>query len=83
MSEPHRTLYRWSRAEYDRMNKAALNARNGIPEYWVLNLRDRTLEIHLSPSEGSYTERQVLIAEEAVSPLALPGTRIDVADLLP
>lgn len=68
---------------FDRMNKAALYARNGIPEYWVLNLRDRTLEIHRSPSEGSYTERQVLVAEEAVSPLALRGTRIAVADLLP
>jgi Uma2 family endonuclease len=68
---------------YDRLNKAAVYARTGIPEYWILNLRDRCLEVYRRPAAGAYSERILLIEGETVSPLADPGLRIEVADLLP
>ncbi len=68
---------------FDRMKKAEVYARNGIPEYWILNLRDRTLEIHRSPADDSYIERSILTAEQSLSPLSAPHARIEVSDLLP
>lgn len=68
---------------FDRMKKAAVYARNGIPEYWILNLRDRTLEVHRGPAGDAYAERNVLAAGEDISPLAAPRARIEVSELLP
>lgn len=68
---------------FDRRNKAALYARNHIPEYWILNLRERTLEVHRKPSGGTYGEHIVLAPDQDISPLAAPRTRIQVVDLLP
>jgi Uma2 family endonuclease len=45
-----------SSLEYDRTEKALLYARAGFPEYWIVNLRDRQLEVHRQPSpQGSVT----------------------------
>ena len=68
---------------FDRVRKKRVYARNRIPEYWILNLRDRTLEVHRSPAANGYTERRVLRAEQGLNPLVTPDTRIEVSDLLP
>jgi len=68
---------------YDRRNKAAAYARNAIPEYWILNLRDRCLEVHRRPSHGAYAEHSLLTVGETVSPLAVPALRIEIVALLP
>jgi len=74
----------------DRSTKASLYARSGIPEYWILNLVDRLLEVHRGPAAMAeqpldYHYRTVmrLTVEETVSPLAAPQAVIRVADLLP
>jgi Uma2 family endonuclease len=36
--------------QFDRTTKAALYARAGIPEYWIVNLADRVLEVHRQPA---------------------------------
>ena len=36
---------------YDRNRKASLYAKFGILDYWILNLRNRTLEVYRHPSE--------------------------------
>ena len=70
--------------------KASLYARARVPEYWIVNLVDRALEVYRDPmpdasaSYGwSYRSVQSLHAGEHVSPLAAPAARITVADLLP
>jgi Uma2 family endonuclease len=75
---------------FDREDKASLYARAGRPEYWILNLVDRVLEVRRNPAPDpaasygwSYGATQTLGAGDAVSPLAAPGARILVADLLP
>ncbi len=68
---------------YDRLNKAAAYARNAIPEYWILNLRDRRLEVYRRPSHGVYAERTLLSTGETTSPLAAPGLWVEIAALLP
>jgi Uma2 family endonuclease len=68
---------------FDRVKKATAYARNGIPEYWILNLRDRTLEVHGDPAGNAHAQRSSLTADEVICPLAAPGAGVKVADLLP
>ena len=74
----------------DRRYKSSLYARARRPEYWVLNLMNRTLEVRREPGPATsapydwdYRVMQVFDAAETVSPLAVPDARIPVADLLP
>jgi Uma2 family endonuclease len=68
---------------HDRKRKAALYAQTGIPEYWILNLVRRTLEVHRDPAEGAYRSRTILRAADTVAPLARPEAALAVRDLLP
>jgi Uma2 family endonuclease len=74
----------------DRKVKASLYAAAGIPDYWLLNLPDRLLEVHREPApmtEEPFGHHYRSIARypetETVSPVAAPGATIRVADLLP
>jgi len=71
----------------DRRLKAAIYARGGIADYWIVNVADRVLEIHRQPVHQGrrwrYRSVETLGADAAVAPLALPQARIAVADLLP
>jgi len=69
--------------QFDRTRKAALYARAGIPEYWIVNLLDGVLEVHRRPEGDTYRERLVLPSQERVRPLARPEVEIAVAELLP
>ena len=70
-----------SSAEYERSVKAPLYARHGVPEVWVIALRERRLEIYRNPGSDGY--RQVLYPErgEHVSPDLLPGIHFAAAEL--
>ncbi len=76
----------WS-VRLDRGLKGRLYARAGIPEYWIVNLVDRVLEVHRAPRRqgrrSKYDEIQILRPEADVSPLASPLAVIAVADLFP
>ena len=74
----------------DRTEKAGLYARARVPEYWIVNLVNRSLEIHrepvptaTAPFGSNYRDVIVLEAGAAVTPLACPTARIQVTDLLP
>ena len=68
---------------HDRQRKLPLYAEAGIPEAWILNLKQKTLEIYRDPGERGYGSRTVLRTGDFVSPLARPDVSIAVADLLP
>ncbi|HEX3127775.1 MAG TPA: Uma2 family endonuclease [Thermoanaerobaculia bacterium] len=68
---------------HDRQRKLPLYARSGIPEAWILNLRERTLEVYREPSEGLYRSRVSLVDEDTISPLARPDAVIPVSELMP
>jgi Uma2 family endonuclease len=67
----------------DRVWKARLYAAAGVPEYWIVNLPGRVLEIHRDPAGGAYRTKTTHEPGESVTPLARPETSIVVADLLP
>ncbi|MFL6196339.1 MAG: Uma2 family endonuclease [Thermoanaerobaculia bacterium] len=70
-----------SSLRHDR-RKASLYARAEIPEYWILNLPERRLEVFRNPQNGAYTSRTILREGDSISPLAREIT-IPVASLLP
>jgi Uma2 family endonuclease len=43
-----------STLQYDRTTKARLYARNSIPEYWIVNLQERRLEVYRHPVSDEY-----------------------------
>lgn len=67
---------------HDLTTKAALYARAGIPDYWVLDLNARRLVVHREPAKGVYKAVVAYDEHERVVPLAAPGREITVADLL-
>jgi len=74
----------------DRVHKSSLYARAGRPEYWIVNLIDRVLEVHRDPAPSpaapygwDYSTMEALGPGDSVQPLAAPTARIGVGDLLP
>jgi Uma2 family endonuclease len=68
---------------YDRTQKARAYAESGIPEYWIVNLPDRKVEVltRPHPSVGRYDQEQLVSEGERLS---LPsGNTVAVADILP
>jgi Uma2 family endonuclease len=72
---------------FDRAIKGRLYAAAGVAEYWIVNLRDRVVEVYREPAHGPrgarYAARHVVIPGESLTPLAAPDARIAVAELLP
>lgn len=69
----------------DRLSKSRIYARAGVLEYWIVNLRDRVLEVSRDPdpARGVYREQRTLVPGEGITPSALPDVRIEVAEILP
>ncbi len=72
-----------STLQYDRNTKSLLYAENGIADYWIVSLRERTLEVRREPVGGVYQSFIVYSEQDSVAPLAAPGSPVRVADLLP
>jgi Uma2 family endonuclease len=75
---------------FDREHKASLYARAGRPEYWIVNLVDRVIEVRREPAPEpsapygwDYAFVDVLGPTERVSALGAPAVQIPVGDLLP
>jgi Uma2 family endonuclease len=67
--------------EKDTITKRQLYAEAGIPDYWVVNLRDRQLIVHRNPQYGNYQSVQTLTSG-TISLLAFPDVTIDINQLL-
>ena len=73
-----------STLDYDRRRKARIYARAGIPEYWIVNVLERVVEVYREPRpNGTYADVQRLGEADSVSPLAKPDAWLEVRALLP
>jgi Uma2 family endonuclease len=75
---------------FDRNQKGSVYARAGLPDYWIVNLVDRVVEVYRDPVpdpsaryEWRYASVRTVAESDTLAPLALPTLRIAVADLLP
>ena len=69
----------------DRISKSRIYAAAGIPEYWVVNLRSRQVEIFREPhaEKSLYASRSVAERGASIELVALAPTKVSVAELLP
>jgi Uma2 family endonuclease len=63
---------------FDLTVKAALYARAGIVEYWVLDFSGRRLVVHRDPQDGRYRSIVAYSEQESVAPLAAPDSAFPV-----
>lgn len=68
---------------FDLTTKAALYARAGIADHWVLDVPARRLIVHRDPRNGLYQSIAVYGEHEAVAPLAAPDREFRVAEAFP
>ena len=68
---------------YDHKVKTPLYARHGIPEYWIINVPKRCVEVHLDPdpAQGRYREIRIL-SEGLLAPASFPDISLDIGDFL-
>jgi Uma2 family endonuclease len=73
----------------DRADKLRVYARAGVPEYWIVNIPDRQIEVYTDPQPASnppaFATRRTYAATDAV-PVTLDGVTVGtvaVADVLP
>jgi Uma2 family endonuclease len=74
--------------EYDQVDKGELYAKNGIPEYWIVNLSARCLEVRRRPESleqkgAHYSEIKIYADDQSLAPLGAADCIVAVADLLP
>ncbi len=74
---------------YDRREKASLYAAAGVPDYWVLDVNGRRLEVCRDPRPDpddphgwGYADRRWLAPGDSVAPLAAPAASVSVGGLL-
>jgi Uma2 family endonuclease len=67
----------------DRLVKAALYAAAGIPEYWIVDIAGRALELYREPHGETYAQVARKDERETVSLLAFPDVRLAVREILP
>ena len=67
----------------DRAIKAPLYAENGIAEYWIVNLLNRTVEVYRQPRNGRYADIRRAGPGEVLDIVPLPGVALPAADLFP
>jgi Uma2 family endonuclease len=79
-----------SSLHFDQHHKGSLYARAGIPDYWIVNLVDRVLEVYRDPAPDPsahygwrYRSVTTLTAPAIVVPLAFTSSQVAVTDLLP
>ncbi|MCA9836012.1 MAG: Uma2 family endonuclease [Trueperaceae bacterium] len=61
-----------SSLEYDRNYKLPLYAEAGLAEVWIVNLKNKQLELYRNPKGRDYLLRLLVKTGDAVAPLAFP-----------
>lgn len=71
-----------STVETDREIKRMLYAEAGIEEFWLVNLKENTVECYSSPKNGSYRLAQIFEAGEAVESKKIANLVLQVEEIL-
>ncbi|MCX7924411.1 MAG: Uma2 family endonuclease, partial [Fimbriimonadales bacterium] len=68
--------------QHDQTAKALLYAQARIPEYWIVNLEARRLEVYRDPTPQGYQTTRFYSVDETVRPLFEPEWEIKVGELI-
>ena len=72
-----------STLRYDRYVKLSLYAAAGVPEVWIVNLRDDWIESHTEPTEDGYRVTRRYGLGDIIAPQAFPDLAIPVERIIP
>lgn len=67
----------------DRNIKGPIYAECGVPEYWIVNLVDRVIEVRTEPRGGQYQKLERFEKGSRIRLLQLPDVELSVDDVLP
>lgn len=71
-----------SSLKYDREVKSRLYAEARVPEFWIIDLRHRRVEVFTGLRGHRYTKHKTLGADDVFAPSRFPGVQVNVAELL-
>lgn len=66
----------------DRGLKRSIYARSGVPEYWIVNLVDKSIEVYSNPADGDYASKRCVAHSESVSLSRFPEISLRVAGIV-
>ena len=66
----------------DRGRKRRLYASCGVPEYWIVNLPERCIEVYTEPTLSAYSHVEKFEHGQAIRLVAFPDVSFAVADVL-
>jgi Uma2 family endonuclease len=66
---------------FDTRTKVPIYARQGVPEVWVIDLRDRAVRVYRDPSASGYKTNFRAAGDEQLAALAIPEVAIRPAAL--
>jgi Uma2 family endonuclease len=67
---------------FDRGKKLRLYASCAVPEYWIVNLPERCIEVYTGPSPGAYAQVARYEPGQSIGLVAFPDLSFAVADVL-
>jgi Uma2 family endonuclease len=68
-------------AEYDRGVKLRLYAAHGVPEYWLVDVGARCVEVYRQPGPAGYASRREARGNDEIAIEALPGVTLRAGEL--
>lgn len=72
----------YSSLTHDRVRKVPAYARAGIPELWIVNWPEQTIERWAEPADGEYRQHDVFSRGQSLAPRAFPDCQLAVDDVL-
>lgn len=66
----------------DRRVKTRIYAQAGVPEYWIVDVSGRTIEVRTDPGDGSYRQVRVAGQGDTIRLQAFPDVEIAVSDVV-
>jgi Uma2 family endonuclease len=67
----------------DRLIKAKLYAQAHVPDYWIVDLTGRSIEVYRQPRRGAYTDVTRYPEGKSVPLVRFPDVRVRVSAILP
>lgn len=67
---------------YDRGTKGPLYAQMGVPEFWLVDVVDRVIEVHREPAGDRYGRVETVRAGDELTLVAFPDVIVPVARVL-
>jgi Uma2 family endonuclease len=66
----------------DRGVKQRLYAACNVPEYWIVNLVEKQIEVYSDPDDGAYKRVRKCDSSQSISPAPFPAVVVRIADVL-